>query len=314
MKKQLLISSFVLAGISMSAQTIPNAGFETWINNTESLQTYSMPQNWITLDVIQTIFANDSTFVMHSVVPANTAHSGSSAVRLQPAISANGDTVGGIIYSVNSFADLMPLFNGTGISGFPINARPANFTGYYRMNISGNDYGVGAMILSHWNTNTQSRDTLFYTETMFFTINQTTWTPFSFPITYASGATPDTCIIGLALQTTSPAVNLSSFFEIDDLAFSGIVPIGIEEQENDLSSDFYPNPMNDRASIRIEGEQLNNASLEVYDLRGKLIRTDAGLNGNQISFARNGLASGTYMYRVVQDGVVMTQGKMVVTE
>lgn len=314
MKKHVLISSFVLAGLSLSAQTIPNAGFETWINNNESMQTYSMPQNWITMDVIQTIFANDSTFVMHSVVPASTAHSGNSAVRLQPATIANGDTVGGIIYSVNSFADLTPLISGSGMSGFQISSRPANITGYYRMNISGNDYGIGAMILSHWNTATQTRDTLFYTENLFFTINQSAWTPFSFPITYASGAVPDTCIIGFALQTAGTGVNLSSFLELDDLAFSGLVPIGIAEQETSLASDLYPNPMNDQAIIRIEGAQLQNASLEIYDLRGKCIRTDAGLNGNQISFARNGLAGGTYLYRVVQDGVVMTQGKMTVTE
>jgi hypothetical protein len=316
MKKHVLISSFVLAGLSLSAQTIPNAGFETWISNNESTHMYSVPQNWITMDVIQTIFSGDSTFVLNSVVPASTSHSGTSAVRLQTGISTASDTIGGVIYSVNSFADLMPLFNSSGMSGFPISARPANFTGYYRLNVTAGDYGISAMLLTHWNTSTQTRDTLYDNETMFFTINQSAWTPFSFPITYSSGATPDTCIIGFALQNGNSigTTQISSYFELDDLGFSGLVPIGISEQETNLSSAFYPNPMNDRAIIHIEGAQVQNASLEIYDLRGKCIRTDAGLNGNQISFARNGLAGGTYLYRVVQDGVVMTQGKMTVTE
>lgn len=314
MKKQLLLSACAIAAITLGAQSIPNSGFETWINNTETFQTYSVPQNWITIDVIQTAFSGDSSFVLHSVVPSSTPHSGTSAVRMQTGISTNGDTMGGIIYSVNSFADLTPLLYGTGVPGFTINARPANLNGYYRMNVSAGDTGLCAMILCHWNTSTQTRDTLYYTESLAFPGNQSTWTSFSFPISYSSSATPDTCLIAFGLISQSSATNINSFLEVDDLAFSGIVPIGINEQSFVSGGNFYPNPMTDHAEIRIEGAPLDNANLEIYDLSGKLVRTDAGINGNVIAFERLALASGTYMYRVVQDGNVTTQGKMVITE
>lgn len=314
MKKQILISSFVMAGLSLAAQTIPNAGFETWVNNNESSHTYSMPQNWLTIDIAQTVFMADSSYVVNSVVPAATAHSGNSAVRLQTAVSTQNDTVGGIIYSANSFADMIPLFSGTGMSGFQINSRPANLTGYYRMNITGDDYGVAAAILTRWNTATQTRDTLFYTESLFFTINQSAWTSFSFPISYSSWLTPDTCLLAFGLVSVNNSTDINSFLEIDDVAFSGTAPIGIDEQNQMTAGNFYPNPMNTHAQIRIEGAILDNASLEVYDLSGKLVRTDAGINGNLIEFERNGLASGSYFYRVMQDGTILAQGKMMITE
>lgn len=314
MKKQLLFSACAIAGVSLGAQTIPNSGFETWVNNTETFQTYSMPQNWITIDVIQTALSGDSTYVVHSVVPASTSHSGTSAVRLQSGVSSNGDTVGGIIYSVNSLADFLPLFSGTGVPGFTINTRPANLNGFYRMNVAADDTGLCAMILCRWNTSTQSRDTLYYTESLGLPGNQSSWTGFSFPITYSSGATPDTCLIAFGLVSINSSTNINSFLEIDDLSFSGNVPIGINEQTSVSGGNFYPNPMTDRAEIRFEGAPLENANLEIYDLSGKLVRTDAGINGNVIAFERLDLASGTYMYRVVQDGNVTAQGKMVITE
>lgn len=314
MNKQLLLSACAIAVISLGAQTIPNSGFETWVNNTESFQTYSVPQNWITMDVIQTAFSGDSTFVLHSVVPASTSHSGTSAVRMQTDVSSNGDTMGGVIYSVNSLADMSPLFNGNGVPGFTINSRPANLTGYYRMNVSAGDTGLCAMILCRWNTSTQTRDTLFYTESLAFPGSQSSWTGFSFPITYSSGATPDTCLIAFGLISLNSSTNINSFLDIDDLSFNGTVPIGINEQTSVSGGNFYPNPMTDRAEIRFEGALLDNASLEIYDLSGKLIRTDLGINGSVITFERLTLASGTYMYRVVQDGNVTTQGKMVITE
>lgn len=313
MKKLVLYSTIALSGLSLDAQTIPNAGFETWVNNTETPQTYSVPQNWITIDVIQTAFSNDSTFVVHSVVPASTPHSGTSAVRMQAGVSSNGDTLGGVIYSVNSYADMMPLFLSTGVPGFTINARPANITGYYRMNISSGDTGLCAMILSHWNASTQTRDTLFYTEGLEFPGNQSTWTAFSFPISYSSWVTPDTCLIAFGLLSLNSAPHLTSFLEVDDLAFSGTV-IGIDEYASVGVGNVYPNPMTERAEIRLEGTQLNNANLEIYDITGQLIRTDAGINGSVISFNRLTLAAGAYTYRVVQDGVVAAHGKMVIAD
>lgn len=311
-----LFSAAILAGTAF-AQTIPNAGFETWINNNESLHTYLIPQGWITSDVIQTVLSNsfgDSAYVINSVSQDANAHGGSFACKMSVGASNSGDTTGGIIYSAASFADLMPLLYGDGMAGFTISSRPANLTGYYKLNGNGSEYGVCAMLLSKWNTTTNQRDTLYYSENNYLSVDASGWTAFSFPITYAYPENPDSCLIAFGL-ISSANFNMSSFFSIDDLAFTGNVPIGIAEIDPGApAANVYPNPVTTYARLAVPGRTFEHARLEVYDVNGKQVSTLDDQNGNEIIFNCAGLPAGMYFYTIVEANEVLAKGSLMVGE
>ena len=59
---------------------------------------------------------------------------------------------------------------------------------------------------------------------------------------------------------------------------------------------FYPNPVSDFAMIELP-EDFNATTLELYDLTGKLIRTEL-ISGEYISFERGNLPTGMLVYRL----------------
>lgn len=86
------------------------------------------------------------------------------------------------------------------------------------------------------------------------------------------------------------------------------VPQSLELRPN------YPNPFNPTTVIEFSVPATNSASLKVYDIQGREIRTlfdetaDAG-RSYRITFDATGLSSGTYLY-VLQSGEMRKVGKM----
>src|ERR1700739_3353253 len=118
MKKLFSILSALICTY-LQAQTIPNAGFETWITNTESPQHYLVPQNWISQDVLLNSYA--STYTLSSVSRTTQSHSGQYAVLFETQIGG-GDTAAGELYSCNSLTALGFPY---GYYGFPYSLRSA---------------------------------------------------------------------------------------------------------------------------------------------------------------------------------------------
>ena len=73
----LLSCTTSLAGF---AQAIPNAGFETWVSNTELTQAYMLPQGWMSVDMINKFF--NSAYTGISVTKSTQSYSGSFAVKM----------------------------------------------------------------------------------------------------------------------------------------------------------------------------------------------------------------------------------------
>ena len=314
MKKiTIVFAALFFAGLA-NAQTIPKTGFETWVNNTESPSTYLVPQGWITADVVQTYFADlfgDPTYGVNSVARVGSAHGGSYAVQMKVDIADNGlDTIGGSVFSESSVVDFIDYAFGGPAAGFASSTRPASLKGFYKMNALGNDEGVAIVIMTKWNTVTNSRDTLMYNENLFFPANAANWTAFTFPLTYAYNENPDTVLIGFGL-TTPGSFNMNSTLTIDDLSFFGNVPIGMQEEaKTPVAVNLYPNPVSTNATISLPGTSLNQARLEIYDVLGNKVGAVEGLNGNTIDISREGLKTGIYFYSIIQDNAVLVSGKL----
>jgi hypothetical protein len=315
MKKAFTIFSCLAISAAAIAQNVPNAGFESWVNNTESNQTLSVPQSWISLDVFQTYWANasgDPTFSLQTVRQIGAAHSGASAVEMYVDTSSQGTIYGGVIYSVSTLAEMQPVIAGTGIAGYPMSARPASLDGYYKASYSNLESPLGALLLTKWNTATNQRDTLCFLNPFLVGPSTSSWTAFSIPITYATNQYPDTILIGFALASNNNTYDVNSTFALDDLALTGNVPIGMEEQSVGIpTAHLFPNPVASTATLSIPGKTLQNAALEVYDIAGQLVARMENQSGETIRFNREGLKAGMYFYSIIEEGEVLARGSLI---
>lgn len=306
MKKFTFLIAVTVLSISASAQTYQNAGFEVWVPNNETAQTYQMPQRWLSMDVLITFFNElfgNPGYTVNSVSQTSSAHSGNYAVQMSVAISNYSDTVGGVVYYCNSADDI--LMDKT---GFPFAFRPANYTGWYKWNRIGGDTCGLFLIMTKWNTSTQSRDTVAYEEN--FIINSAAaWTQYSFPISYIMNVFPDTIFVAAGISSERP--HIGSVFTVDDFAFSGTVPIGINEGAAEISSvSVFPNPFAEQTTLTIKDVQISKGKLEIYDVLGNKVRSMENLSGNNFIIAREGLPAGIYFYTLSEKNSILAKGKI----
>lgn len=74
----------------------------------------------------------------------------------------------------------------------------------------------------------------------------------------------------------------------------------------------YPNPFFDQATFEVEGcTQCQNLELRIYDVLGKLVRTEVH-QGPRFEFQRRGLAPAMYMYELRAEGQAISTGRFFV--
>ncbi len=300
----LLLSCSSLAGFS---QAIPNSGFETWINNTELPQAYEVPQGWISDDMIRSGF--DPAYTGISVSKSTQSYSGSFAVKMETIIN-NGDTVSGTIYSVQSLVEFFSyLFSENAAIGFPYSDRPANLQGYYKFNSVGNDSAGIAIEMYKWNTITGVSDIIAFGE---YSIgaNASSYTVFNLPITYMNSESPDTVVIFAGINGS----HVGTTFYIDALSFTGTAPIGIDELYSDNKYvKLYPNPFSNSASINIDiAVKLNNASIRIFDISGKEVKTINNINKNLVILEKGEMTAGLYFYKLLNNSSEVYNGKFII--
>ena len=81
-----------------------------------------------------------------------------------------------------------------------------------------------------------------------------------------------------------------------------------DDYEENSTIDIYPNPSDD--IINIEIENINNATINIYNVSGKLIFSEA-LHSKQEKIDISGFSKGIYIVKVMQNRTV-NFGKMVV--
>ena len=72
-----------------------------------------------------------------------------------------------------------------------------------------------------------------------------------------------------------------------------------------------PNPFFESTSFEITGTVFDAVEFSLYDVTGRLIRTDR-FRGNHYDFYRRSLPGGMYMYRMVAEGQVFATGKVII--
>jgi hypothetical protein len=277
----LLIAISLSTGLS--AQTdIPNGNFENWTIATVP------PAGWMVV--------NGSRLTKDSVVKP---HSGLYALSIR-----------------NTGVSL-----GTALNVFPFTQKPVSFEGYFgfiRDNTNENFEIVIA--LTRWDTITDSRDTISYTEfsPVIALPDLAAWSLVQFNLDYDSLNlfNPDTATV-LFHTAGGTQFFVGTTLTVDDAGFKDF-GAGINDKGSGLQSlkiFNYPNPFPTTTEIVFTLEKGSEVNITLFDITGKEVsrifsgKREAG--ENRISFDGSGLQSGVYFYSIQAEDVA-GRGRMLI--
>jgi hypothetical protein len=210
----------------LSAQTIPNGGFEDWWVYPNTI--YETPKNWTDNDLLYQHF--DPGYKGITVLKTTRSHSGKYALQMGVAFD-HDDTVNGGIYSTGTTDSLLQVIYHTSAAGFKCSQKYATFTGFYIFNCLTGDTAVFGAILTKWNWVTRKRDTVVNSILRIGDLH-TDYVPFVVPLKYRiKNEVPDTAFVSVGIQSQSvKGAKIGTQLIIDDLSFSG--RIGENEEKN----------------------------------------------------------------------------------
>jgi PKD repeat protein len=85
----------------------------------------------------------------------------------------------------------------------------------------------------------------------------------------------------------------------------------LQDDKPTFSVALFPNPADDYAQIVLNGTQ-GNASFELYDTSGRMVKSLNGLGDGTTDLPFVELGSGLYFYRILESNQLLTQGKLLV--
>lgn len=188
-------------------------------------------------------------------------------------------------------------------SGFAFAARPYSLDGNWQYMAYGSDQGHIAILLTKWNSGTNMRDTVAFTDYP-LPIMAMTWTAFTIPLNYYSGATPDSAVIVLSASGSAPVDK--SYLYVDNLKFTGTAVAAVPNVSTCFgSTSIFPNPASNSATILYTSDGPSPLHISVLDAAGRIVsQTDVALlkGANRFSLNTSGFAPGSYL-------VTMTTGR-----
>jgi|GEM_PF-1440455 hypothetical protein len=136
------------------------------------------------------------------------------------------------------------------------------------------------------------------------------WAAHSFSLNYTNySLTPDTLTIVFTSSYNRKHAAPGSTLLIDALTFTGIN--GIQEFQNLVKFDTYPNPSNSELNLNTDAGKVS--LVNICDMSGRTIETLA-ITSDHTTVNTSSFAAGLYIYHAVnKDGVVQARGKFSVT-
>jgi len=241
MKTKTTLSLFIviaLTALNLSAQ-VPNSGMENW--------TMGIPDNWYTSN-IPTVVTN--------VTQETPPYSGTYAAR--------GEV---IMYSGSPYSPVLASLD-MSFNGFAISQSYANFSFYYKMNITGT-----AKWEAHATFYDASGNWVADGGQNFTAGTVSSYTLANFPLTYGSANAPVECIINFAIfDTVATDPPVGNYFIVDDIMLSGTVGIN-ENTPGNYTAAAFPNPARDVVTVSVNNAASGQAETTVYDLLGNAVKT-----------------------------------------
>lgn len=314
MKKNFLSLLVSFTGIMIvSAQ--PSTGFETWTTNGNNGGFTNVPEEptgWISENQLATPFTSGNDTSVWKASGAN-AHSGLYAMEIRTVNVTNNPVPSeipnpsGIAFTGKIQVTLSP-FSIKIFKGYASTARPDSADFWYMYQPMPNDSAVCNVIVSKWNTVSNSQDTIA-TGSFPITTAAASYTYASFGLTYNpafnSFTTPDTIFIYFSATcwATLNCGTVGSTLWVDDFAFSGTNGSGISELSSSSDVMIYPNPATNHVNVIAD---VNEASSVIaYDATGRMVssavlsQTVNGANRKSGVMTTSHLSSGLYSYSII---------------
>ena len=279
-----LLAILVVAFFSGQAQTIPNAGFETWTNPLT-------PDGWATLSSAVGfnigLCEKDS---LDKVVGANSVKLYSDTIVGQPSYGV----VGGQLYTGSGSAPQgAPVF-----AGIPFAFRPDTIFFAYKYTTTVADTAIMSIKMTKNGTTVWAGG---YPSLGLPLDTSSQWVLVYVPITsfYSNSTiTPDTLLLRFSssLQGQGQRV-LGSVLHVDQVFFSAsAVNTGVNDIANNFEVSVFPNPASEMLNIKSDAS-LESHQVVITDINGRLVRIRPLTNGVN-SIELSDVASGTYIYRI----------------
>lgn len=249
------------------AQSIPNAGFETWTTQ----QQVDVATGWVKAPTVS---------------KSSDSHNGQFAAEIIAGDFTNpqsGQTIslpGRLVTGTASTG-----MGQTAIEGFSFTQRPDSLTGWFKYSFTQQDACVFNVTLTKWNPTTQTREIIG--EGQLIENEALVYSRFSIPLNYLSNEIPDTCKIEFLSSEVQSGIQ-GSILLIDDVDFVYNSNAGLEEQKSMSSIKVYPNPVSENGLFNL----LNGSNVETVEL----------LNSNGIIISRFTQTSGSFQMEIIPAG------------
>jgi hypothetical protein len=289
MKKGLFIIAALFAAGTVTAQQLPNNGFENW----HTFFSSEAPDYWTGTNQMAAIGAPAG------IEPTTDAHSGTYAAKFSTIVM---DVLGeAVLYPSVLYINSMPE---TDDEGTPFTGRPDSLVAWVKYLPGGqNQYLIRADLLKY-NSSTQQPEVV---GTAGFVGAETgnTYTRIAFPFTYNSSDTPDTLTLTIASSVLEPTL-ANTVLIVDDLL---LVTNGVagEQELATKTVEIFPNPATDQLLVKSSNLP---SSIELFDLNGRsVLKVDQPAISTEIAIGD--LAPGTFICTVVSANGTIYQERII---
>ena len=284
MKRLLLFAIFLsfMMSAALRAQSIPNASFENWTQDTiygfGGPVVFEHPVDWYPLSSLFNAVFGGNINIFQSTI-----HYGAGSSGLM--IEADLDSIGADVYAA-----------------FPISSSHQKLYGYYKYEGAPNTFANVFVAFTRYDAINDSSILLAQGASSLNITNA--FTQFEVPIinTTATG-TPDSAFIMIEYLNGAPG----SKIYLDALSFDASA--GVANISNKISIDMYPVPMENELFVSWEANTGKEYKLSLMSITGQMVWEGTDATG-KIRIPADDLNRGTYMLRIT-DGQSVTTRKVV---
>ncbi len=119
---------------------------------------------------------------------------------------------------------------------------------------------------------------------------------------------------GYDYLATSPTLSIIMNYDATNNSYViiGHTPTAVQQLSSDISSvSVYPNPFSDKVTVAVNTTSLNNASVSLTDMSGRIVK-QVEISTPATTFSKGELAAGMYLYQVFNNGTRIATGKLAV--
>ncbi|MBS1647447.1 MAG: T9SS type A sorting domain-containing protein [Bacteroidetes bacterium] len=290
MIKKICTIGLALGTMALSAQQMNNNGFETWSGSPLA------PTSWGTVDQAVAASPYGAFFSsIHFVSQSTSPYAGTYAATL----TTHSVTIPGagtvslpaaMVYGTMGLA-------GTSVSikGTPFTYQPTSVSYAIKGTVISGDSVPTGLILTHWNTTTNKRDTVARGQDYVnSTVAGPTYAVRTYPIHYTSTEIPDTLVYLVASSVKTSSVTVGTSVTVDDIQFSGSAAGIATNKAAQINVLAYPNPAANQITISTTADNAKNVS--VYDLTGRMLYKKELQNKTMVDVST--FENGMYIYVV----------------